>query len=89
MGTEIFGHFEWDDAKARSNEAKHGVSFEEAASVFLDLDDLLLGDPEHPDRFVALGYSGASRLLFVVHCERVERLRTISAPGVAQRASEL
>ncbi len=49
-------------------ERDDGVSFEEAASVFLDLDYLLLNDPENPERFFALGFSGLARLLFVVHC---------------------
>lgn len=55
MATVVFGDFEWDEDKARSNLTKHGVAFEEACSVFLDLDYLLLPDPAHVDRFVALG----------------------------------
>lgn len=79
VATVIFGDFEWDEAKAAQNEAKHGVSFVEAASVFLDVDYLLAGDRGAPARFVALGFSSLARMLVVVHCERGERLRIISA----------
>jgi uncharacterized DUF497 family protein len=79
VATVVFGDFEWDEAKARSNREKHGVSFEEAVSVFLDLDYLLIQDRSHQDRFVALGFSSLARLLVVVHCERGERIRLISA----------
>ncbi len=74
MATVLFGDFEWDDAKAAANVAKHGVSFEEAAGVFLDLDLLVLPDAAQDDRYVALGLSGLARLLFVVHLERGERV---------------
>lgn len=75
----VFGDFEWDDEKAQLNQGKHGVSFEEASSVFLDVDYLLTGDPVHEDRFIALGFSQLARLLVVVHLERGERIRIISA----------
>ena len=80
--------FEWDEDKAK---AKHGVSFEEATTVFLDIDYLLVPDRTHPDRFVALGYSALARLLVVVHGERGERIRIISArraTGRERRAYE-
>ena len=79
MATTIFGDFEWDEEKARSNIQKHGVSFEEAASVFLDVDYMLTSNADEPDRFVALGFSQIARLLVVVHIERSERIRIISA----------
>ena len=85
MATVVFGDFEWDEEKARLNREKHGVSFEEAASVFLDLDYCLIRDRLHEDRFVALGFSGFARLLFVVHCERGERIRLLSARRATQR----
>ncbi len=85
MATKVFGDFEWDEAKARPNLTKHGVSFEEAASVFLDIDYLLVPDRTHPDRFVALGYSTLARLLVVVHGERGERIRIISARRATRR----
>ncbi len=88
MATVVFGDFEWDDQKARENYRKHGVSFEEAASVFLDLDYLLLPDRQHPDRFVALGFSAIARLLVVVHGERGARVRLISARAATRTERE-
>ena len=85
MATKVFGDFEWDENKAKSNQAKHCVSFEEAASVFLDIDYLLVPDRIHPDRFVALGYSTLARLLVVVHAERSEHIRIISARRSTRR----
>lgn len=79
MRTVVFGDFEWDTEKALVNVEKHGVSFEEAASVFLDLDFVLVADPSFASRFIALGFSRAARLLFVVHVERHDRIRIISA----------
>ncbi|MDX1453616.1 MAG: BrnT family toxin [Oleiphilaceae bacterium] len=76
--------FEWDQAKAKSNLKKHGVSFEEAQSVFYD--DLAIQfydeTPADEERFIILGMSNLSRVLVVVHCERGkdnEVLRIISA----------
>ncbi len=75
--------FEWDLNKAQGNIEKHGVSFEEAISVFWDEQALLIADPEHSsfneDRFILLGISEQLRLLVVVHCERNENIRIISA----------
>ena len=75
--------FEWDPRKARSNAQKHGVSFEEAQSVFLDEQALLLEDPEHSedeDRFILLGLSASLRLLVVIHALRSrDVIRIISA----------
>lgn len=79
MATVVFGDFEWDADNAERNLVKHGVSFEEATSVFLDIDYMLLIDPDQPERFIALGVSRFTRVLFVVHCERGERVRVISA----------
>jgi uncharacterized protein len=67
--------FEWDDRKAAVNLKKHGVSFEEAKSVFVDENAKLIDDPDHSDdedRFVLLGLSSALRLLLVCHCYRSE-----------------
>ena len=63
--------FAWDRRKARSNVAKHGVSFDEAQSVFFDECARLMDDPDHSeseDRFVLLGYSIKARCLVVSHC---------------------
>jgi uncharacterized protein len=75
--------FEWDPRKAKSNAQKHGVSFEEAQSVFFDEQGLLFEDPQplhEEERFVLLGLSASLRLLVVVHALR-ERdvIRIISA----------
>ncbi len=74
---------EWDENKDRANQRKHGVSFDEAATVFVDEEGRLIADPEHSDeedRFVLLGLSAALRLLLVVHCYRKDELiRIISA----------
>lgn len=88
MATVAFGDFEWDAEKAAANAAKHGVTFEEAVTVFLDLDYLLIRDELEPERFIAIGMSSQARILFVVHCERGERLRIISARRAASRERE-
>jgi uncharacterized protein len=75
------GHeFEWDEVKAISNLEKHGVTFEEAAEVFLD-PFYQVGDDGSSveERIWIIGYSLALRLLFVVHTERGEHIRIISA----------
>lgn len=77
-------HFEWDKRKAAANVKKHGVSFEEARSVFYDERAKLIDDPDHSedeDRFVLLGLSSALRLLVVCHCYRGDGgvIRIISA----------
>jgi uncharacterized DUF497 family protein len=80
--------FEWDSGKARLNEDKHGVSFEEAATVFGDTLSLTIGDPDHStteDRFVILGLSARGRLLVVVHTERGDRIRIIGARLATRR----
>ena len=76
--------FEWSSTKARSNLRKHGVSFEEAQSVFYDEYARQFFDEEHSDdeeRFIMLGMSIRSRVLVVCHCERssVNVIRIISA----------
>lgn len=77
-------HFEWDESKAAANAKKHGVTFEEARSVFYDERAKLIDDPDHSeneDRFVLLGLSSALRLLIVCHCYRGDGgvIRIISA----------
>jgi uncharacterized DUF497 family protein len=75
--------FEWDENKNLLNQRKHGVSFEEAKTVFADELGRLIPDPEHSDgeeRFILMGISAYSRLLVVCHCERDEdAIRIISA----------
>jgi uncharacterized protein len=76
--------FEWDEAKNRSNHRKHGISFEEARTAFLDENARVVADPDHADdeeRFVLLGLSISLRVLLVCHCYRKEDeiIRIISA----------
>ena len=79
MATIIDGDFEWDDAKALSNLRKHGVSFAEAATVFADPAAVYLDDGSGTDRMVVVGTSLRDRVLYVVHVERGQRDRIISA----------
>jgi len=65
--------FEWDERKNRANQKKHGVSFEEARSVFFDQDAVEYYDDEHTeweDRFLLVGASAKLRILLVCHCHR-------------------
>jgi len=75
--------FEWDSRKAKANEKKHGISFEEAQSVFYDEQALLLEDPRplhEEERFILLGLSSSLRILVVVHALRdSDVIRIISA----------
>jgi uncharacterized protein len=74
--------FEWDKQKALSNEQKHGISFDEASTVFGDPLSLTLHDPlhsENEERFVVIGTSHKNRVLIVVHTERGDDIRIISA----------
>jgi uncharacterized DUF497 family protein len=76
--------FEWDAAKAASNQRKHGVSFEEARSVFHDEFAFQFFDERNSDgeeRFLMLGMGSQARLLLVCHCERASGnvIRIISA----------
>lgn len=77
--------FEWNAQKAAQNVSKHGVSFEEATSVFFDDFAIQFYDEEHSeleeDRFLILGLSNQSRILMICHCERAagEIIRIISA----------
>ena len=76
--------FDWDSAKAKANQRKHGITFDEALTVFYDEQGLFMSDPEHSeseDRFVLLGLSQALKLLVVCHCyrESEEVIRIISA----------
>ncbi|MDG6448429.1 BrnT family toxin [Glaesserella parasuis] len=73
--------FEWDKKKAEINEKKHGITFDEAITVFYDDHTILIADPDHSfyeERFLLLGRSERSNILVVVHCERDNNLRIIS-----------
>ena len=76
--------FEWDEPKNRQNIKKHGISFEEAQTVFFDSLAKVAQDPDHSRgeaRFIAIDHSSVSRLLLVVHCFREDTsvVRIISA----------
>ena len=76
--------FEWDESKSRENKRKHGVSFVEAQTVFLDENAIRYDDPDHSedeDRFIMLGMSSKLRVLVVCHCYRLDdkAIRIISA----------
>ncbi len=73
--------FEWDEEKALTNFLKHGVSFDEASTIFADERSLTLYDEMHStyeDRYIDIGISVSNRLLIVVYTEREERIRIIS-----------
>jgi hypothetical protein len=80
--------FEWDVNKADRNLIKHGVTFEEAETVFDDLNSATLEDPTNAFeelRYIDIGFSAQGRLLLVVYTERGSRIRIISArPCTAQ-----
>ena len=80
------GHirFDWDKDKNIANQKKHGISFEEAQTVFVDENALMIHDPDHSrdeDRFILLGLSASIRLMVVCHCyrENGDVIRIISA----------
>jgi uncharacterized DUF497 family protein len=80
--------FEWDPQKAESNVAKHGVSFEEAATVFGDPLGRIVADPRHSleeHRFVLLGLSREQHLLTVMFVDRGEAIRILSARRATRR----
>lgn len=90
MGTM---NFEWDETKNRLNQRKHGISFEEAATVFYDEEALVRDDPEHSEeeeRFVILGLSRKANLLVVCHCFRASEtvIRIISARKATKTESK-
>jgi uncharacterized protein len=81
-----------DPAKDRANQRKHGISFEEARTAFMDEHARLIGDPDHSkdeDRFILLGFSSSLRLLVVSHCYRGgdEIIRIISARKATRKES--
>ena len=80
--------FEWDRAKALRNFRKHGVSFDEAVTVFYDPLSATFDDPDRSvgeARLITVGYSARGRLLVVAHTERVARTRIISARRATAR----
>ena len=85
--------FEWDLKKAAANKRKHGVSFDEARTVFFDEKAKLIDDPDHSgeeDRFVLLGLSSSLKVMLVCHCYREEGnvIRIISARKASTHESK-
>ena len=85
-------NFEWDENKAATNQQKHGITFQEAATVFQDEDALQIFDPDHSeaeDRFILLGMSSILRILVVCHCYRAndDVIRIISARKATRNES--
>lgn len=86
-------NFEWDENKDKINLQKHGVSFEEAQTVFYDENALLIDDPDHSEdeeRFVILGFSASTKLLVVCHCYRASEtvIRIISARKATRKETK-
>ena len=80
--------FEWDRRKAARNLAKHGLSFDEASTVFADGLSLTIPDPDHSEdeeRWIIIGQSNRGRLLVVVHTEDGTMVRIISAREAEKR----
>ena len=80
--------FEWDPKKAESNSQRHGVTFEEASTVFGDPLALLMPDLDHSrgeERYLILGMSHRQELLVVAYAERPPRTRLISARQATRR----
>jgi uncharacterized protein len=74
--------FEWDKRKAAANYRKHGIRFAEASTAFRDPLSITIADPHHSideERFILLGQSSSRKLLVVIHTERGQRIRIISA----------
>ena len=83
--------FEWDPEKAKKNKHIHGVTFDEASTIFVDDLSLLIYDPLHSefeDRFIIIGKSFKDRLLVVVHVDRGDRIRIISARKATKKEWE-
>jgi len=80
--------YEWNAAKATTNLKKHGVSFEQAATIFLDPMTLTFPDPDHSNdemREISIGCTSGRSVVFVSHCQRGQRLRIISARKATAR----
>ncbi|HSU83798.1 MAG TPA: BrnT family toxin [Thermoanaerobaculia bacterium] len=83
--------FEWDDAKAASNLSKHGVSFEEALTVFDDPLAVIFDDEDHSQgelREIIIGHSNRNQLVLACFTERSRRVRIISARPATRRERE-
>jgi uncharacterized DUF497 family protein len=80
--------YEWDAKKAKAKLRKHKVSFEEAATVFLDPLTITFPDPDHSEeeeREITIGLAAKSRVVFVAHCPRGDRIRIIGARRASRK----
>ena len=81
--------FKWDKNKAKKNEKKHNISFEEATTIFGDPLSITISDPIHSnineERYITIGLSYRQRILVVVHCDRGDIIRIISARKAIKR----
>jgi uncharacterized DUF497 family protein len=85
-------HFEWDTAKAAANIRKHGVSFDEASTVFADALSATAHDPDHSrgeSRLLMFGMSSAGRILVVSHTDRGSSIRIISARSATRHERKI
>ena len=83
---------EWDPKKALANKKKHGVSFEEAASIFGDPVAITFNDPDHSVgelRYITFGLSDSRRMHVVSHTDRNERIRIISARRMTRKEKRI
>ena len=83
--------FEWDEIKAQSNLRKHGISFEEATTAFGDTLSITIDDPFHSqdeDRLILIGLSEDLKTLVVVHVEKRETIRIISARKASKKEKQ-
>jgi hypothetical protein len=93
----VYYNFEWDPKKARDNRDKHGVAFDEAATVFRDPRALSIYDPDHSeseDRWISIGISEKGRVLIVIHTFREESedaftIRIISSRKATTREKKI
>ncbi len=86
--------FEWDDHKDVSSQRKHGISFEDAQTVFFDEKAIEFHDPDHPiqeERFILLGLSQRLKVLVVCHCYRSDesKIRIISARKATKKEQDV
>ena len=80
--------FEWDPVKAEKNKTSHGITFEEASTVFGDPLSLTISDPKHShdeQRYITIGVSSSVRTLVVIHTDRGDDVRIVSARPAAKR----
>lgn len=86
--------FEWDENKNRINQTKHGITFEEAKTVFYDDNAIVFDDPDHSmeeERFLILGFSKRENLCIVSHCYRDKdnTIRIISARKATKNEAKI